>query len=281
VAYAHGFTSLGDNARYFGEHLASHGYIVAAPLFPLTRRDAPGGPTIADEPQQPADLAFVLDQVARLGGEDADLAAAVDVERRGVMGLSAGGLTVLIAAYHPLLRLEGIQAAVAQAPVSCFFGPAFYARSLPTLIIAGTADELVPLVGPEKAFSLAPPPVTLLELEGGTHTGFMNREIPFVANNDTPECERLLSFNPMSGDAAFNEALTRGVGPGVIDPTGCTPLCATRFAQTMGASRQIELSRVATLAHFEAVLKGRPDAGEFLREQLSTQAPDAQVRTRQ
>ncbi|HSN97378.1 MAG TPA: hypothetical protein VLS89_03735 [Candidatus Nanopelagicales bacterium] len=47
VAYAHGFTSRGEPGRFMGEHLASHGYIVVAPLFPLTRGDAPGGPTMA------------------------------------------------------------------------------------------------------------------------------------------------------------------------------------------------------------------------------------------
>ncbi|XXT22651.1 hypothetical protein WME94_13955 [Sorangium sp. So ce429] len=59
LAYAHGLTSLGDNARFFAEHLATHGYISVEPLLPLTNGNAPGRPTIGDVPNQPADLAFV------------------------------------------------------------------------------------------------------------------------------------------------------------------------------------------------------------------------------
>jgi dienelactone hydrolase len=245
------------------EHLATHGYIIAAPRFPLSSGDAPGGPTIADIPNQPGDMDFVMRQVARLGGPDADLAAAVDSSRRGVLGLSAGGETVLIAAYHPSLKID-VQSAVAQAPVSCFFGPPFYSRSLPMLILAGTADELVAISGPERAFALAPPPVTLVELLGGTHSGFMNREQPYVENSDTRECELLLMSDPMRGQGEFVARLIAGVDPGVFDPGSCLPLCGQRYRQTMGATRQLRLSRAATLAHFEATLRGRVDAALFL-----------------
>lgn len=280
LSYAHGLSSLGDNARLVAEHLATHGYITVAPRFPLTWRDAPGGPTIADVPNQPADLAFVMRSVAQLGGSDADLAAAVDASRQGIMGLSAGGLTVLLAAYHPILKIEGIQSAVAMAPVSCFLGPAIYGRSLPTMIIAGTADELVPIEGPKQVFQNAPPPVTLLKLLGGTHSGFMDREVPFVNNTDTRACQELLSFDPTASTAAFAAAITSGIGPGAINPTGCTPLCSQQFTQTMGATRQLRLTRAATLAHFEATLKGRLDAKLFLKYVLDYEAPDAVVLTK-
>ncbi|HSP79618.1 MAG TPA: hypothetical protein VLQ93_13865, partial [Myxococcaceae bacterium] len=255
LANAHGLTALGE-AR-IGEHLASHGYVLVAPRFPLSSGVAPGGPTVADIANQPADLAFVMRQVALLSGADADLAAAVDTQRRGILGFSAGGETVLIGAYHPILALDGIQAAVAQAPaVACLFGPPFYARPLPTLIIAGTSDELVPITDPEKAFSLAPPPVILMKLLGGTHSGFLNREIPFVTNSDTALCQQLLeSGATMTGREEFAEDIIRGVGPGAIDPTACEPLCSQSFVQTMGATRQQSLNYAATLAHFEATLR--------------------------
>ncbi|MFY0575067.1 alpha/beta hydrolase family protein [Cystobacter fuscus] len=226
LAYAHGLSSTGANARHFAEHLASHGYIIAVPLFPLSNWRAPGGSTVADLAHQPGDPAFVMQQVARLGGADADLAAAVDTQRRGILGLSGGGLTVLIGAYHPLLKIDGIQAAVAHAPLSCFIGPGLYGRSLPVLIITGSADELVPISGPERVFMQAPPPVVLVNLLGGTHTGFMNLEIPFVNNTDTQECERLLSLDPTAGEDQLAEDLTRGVGPDVFNAAGCSPPCA-------------------------------------------------------
>ena len=279
LAYAHGLTSRGEPVRFVAEHMATHGYITVAPRFPLTAGDAPGGPTIADVPNQPGDLDFVMRQVAQLRGEDADLAAAVDPRRRGVYGLSAGGLTVLIAAYHPLLKID-IQAAVAYAPVSCFLGPAFFRRPLPTLLVAGTADELVPPEGPELVFELAPPPVTLVKLLGGTHAGFMNREQPYVENTDTRECALLLSADPTRGQTAFEEAITRGVGPDAINFAGCPLLCGERFRQTMGATRQLRLTRAATLAHFEATLRGRWDARLFLSLLLDRNNPDVEVRVK-
>lgn len=278
LAYAHGLTSRGEPVRFMAEHLATHGYVVVAPQFPLSQGDAPGGPTIVDIPNQPGDLDFVMRQVAQLGGPDADLAAAVDTSRRGVLGLSAGGETVLIAAYHPALKID-IQSAVAHAPVACFFGAPFYSRPLPTLIVSGTADELVPPSGPERAFTLAPPPVTLVELLGGTHSGFMNRERPYVENTDTRECELLMETDPMQGQAEFVARLTAGVDPGVFEPSACLPLCGQRYEQTMGATRQIRLTRAATLAHFEATLRGRTDAAQFLTRILD-RYPDVEVRTK-
>ena len=277
LAYAHGLTSRGENARFHAEHLASHGYIVAAPLFPLSRGDAPGGPTLADAGNQPGDLAFVMNEVAQLGGEDADLAAAVDTQRRGILGLSLGGLTVILGAYHPMLQIPGIQAAVAHAPVSCFLGSAVYARPLPTLILAGTSDELVPPEGPELAFMLAPPPVILAELLGGVHSGFMNRELPFVRNTDTRECQALLSTGATGvGEAELAQDIAEGVGPDAFAGAACTPLCSQELVQTMGATRQLQLTRAATLAHFDAHLRGRATEAQFLTKYLDRN-PDVEV----
>lgn len=284
VAYAHGLTSRGGPSRFMAEHLASHGYIVAAPRFPLSNGDAPCGPTIADVAHQPGDLAFVMDQVAQLGGDDADLGAAVNPQKRGIMGFSAGGLTVLLAAYHPVLQIPGIQAAVAQAPVSCFLGSASYQPDypVPTLILAGTADELVPVDSdPEVAFARAPAPVTLAELIGGTHSGFMNNELPFVNNTDTRECELLLSSGGTdpAGTAAFVADISAGVGPGAVDPSTCAPLCSQSFTQTMGATRQLRLARAATLAHFDAHLRGSITGAVYVNHGLD-ELPDVEVSTK-
>ncbi|AUX32556.1 uncharacterized protein SOCE836_046970 [Sorangium cellulosum] len=259
LAYGHGFASPGGDARPYAEHLASHGYIVAAPLFPLTRADAPGGPTSSDYANQPADLEFVMQQIEGLDGADADLARAVLPDHRGVFGFSAGGLTALLAAYHPVLQID-VRSAVAYAPASCFLGPATYGRALPVTIVSGTADELAPIVGPLKVFDQAPPPVTLVKLLGGNHTGFLNMDIPDVENTDTVLCELVQSMGGISGGSEqLFEDLTRGVGPGAVDPGGCDefPFCGTRFTQTMEAARQLTIARAVTLAHFDATLKGR------------------------
>jgi dienelactone hydrolase len=232
-----------------------------------------------DVPSQPGDLAFVMRRVATLDGDDSDLAAAANTKLQGIMGLSLGGLTVLLATYHPTLHIQGIDAAVAQAPKSCFLGQSVFVRPLPTLILTGTADEPVPPEGPERVFSMAPPPVMLVELLGGTHTGFMNREQPLVANTDTRECELLVAAESSQAGADFGEALRQGAWPDAYSPNACPPTCSQRLVQTMGATRQLQLARAATLAHFEATLRGRQDAAAFLTARLD-QLPDVQVQSK-
>src|SRR5262249_39097861 len=111
IGYAHGYTSNRDESPALKAHLASHGYVIASPEFPLSNGGAPGGPTIADLANQPGDVAFAMQQVSHPGPDVAGLAplaAQVDA-RRGVAGLSLGGGTTLLEVYHPTLHLDGIQ----------------------------------------------------------------------------------------------------------------------------------------------------------------------------
>jgi len=45
----------------------------------------------------------------------------------------------------------------------------------------------------------------------------------------------------------------------------------------MHAARQIELTKIAVLAHFEAVLRGRADAARFVVESFAAGDPDVEV----
>ncbi len=281
IGYAHGFLSSRDEAPDLKQHLASHGYVIVAPDFPLSNGGAPGGPTVADIGNQPGDLAFAMEEVARLGGDHAPLAAALDGSSRAIAGLSLGGGTTLIAAYHPTLHLAGIQAAVAFAPASCFFGPDFYARALPTVILSGDADELVPFdPGPQRGFDLAPAPVTLIRLRGGNHLGFAGIDIPGAYNTDE-EVGCGAVKNAVGNGGGFEtvvEDLTAGTSAAVVDLTACGGVCEQPFEQTMRAARQLELTRAVTLAHFEAVLRGREDASRFLDDVLAAESPEVELR---
>jgi hypothetical protein len=117
--------------------------------------------------------------------------------------------------------------------------------------------------------------VVLAKLIGGTHSGFMNTERPLVASSDITACDLLLAAGPQGG-AQIRAAITGGVGPAAFDSTGCSPLCGQVFPQTMGATRQIKLARAATLAHFEAILRGKQFAAAFLTEGLDA-LPDVDV----
>jgi len=279
IGYAHGFLSSSDESVFLKQHLASHGYIVVAPTFPLSNGGAPGGPIIGDIGDQPGDLTFVLRAVAALGGADADLAAAVDPSRQGIAGLSLGGGTVLIGVYHPVLHMPDIKAAVAYAPASCFFAKDFYSHTLPTLIMGGDADELVPFETSEaKAIAFAPPPLIVARLVGGTHLGFTGIQIPGAANTDAvigcPAVEQ--AGAGMRGNALLVSELTAGTSASVVDVGGCGSICAESFIQTMSADRQTELEKAATLAQFESILRGRRDAQAYLDTVLGAN-PDVRL----
>jgi predicted dienelactone hydrolase len=279
IGYAHGYLSSRGEAPELKTHLASHGYVVVAPDFPLSNGGAPGGPTFADVAHQPGDLAFVMDAVAHLSGDGAALSAAIDVAHRGIAGLSLGGGTTLIAAFHPTLHLSGVAAAVAFAPASCFFGPGLYRHSLPTMILSGSSDELVPFdTGPARAFEFAPAPITLVRLHGGTHVGFIGIDVPSAQNSDeVVGCSAVQSAGTGGLDALAAD-LTNGAGADAVDPAPCgAGVCSEKFVQTMRAARQLELTKIATLAHFEATLRGRRDAARFIEVSLAAGNSDLDV----
>ena len=95
VVFAHGFT--GSPAAYDGllRAWAAAGYVIAAPAFPLSNGDAPGGPTQNDLPNQPGDVTFVITQVLLLANGDGPLRGAIDPGRIGVAGHSMGASTTL------------------------------------------------------------------------------------------------------------------------------------------------------------------------------------------
>ena len=65
IIYSHGFVSTWRGGAYLAEHLASRGYVVAAPDFPLTNWYAPGGPNITDIVNQPGDVSFIIDTILK------------------------------------------------------------------------------------------------------------------------------------------------------------------------------------------------------------------------
>jgi predicted dienelactone hydrolase len=279
IVYAHGFLSSRNEAVDLKAHLASHGYIVIAPDFPLSKGGAPGGPEFGDLASQPGDLAFLLDHAAKGTGQLAFLAGGVDMTRVGLAGLSLGGATTLVAAYHPTLNIPSVRAAVAYAPVACFFGAGLYKRAIPTVVMGGSADELVPFhTITERTAAFAPSPLTVVRLAGGTHVGFMGIDIPDAGNTD-----QVIACGAVQGAIGANPAdagaggLSSALGAGVLDYASCGKVCGETFLQTMRGARQLALTRIVTLAHFEAVLRGRADAARFLSERLEHDNQDVQV----
>ena len=174
VIYSHGFMSFRENGAYLASYLASHGYIVAAANFPLTRFGTAGGPQFTDVINQPGDVSFLIDSLlADRDSPENRFAKCIDPERIGAIGLSLGGLTTTLLAFHPEFRDPRIQAAVSIAGPLALLGKEFFSNSsTPFMIIASDIDAMVDYQ--ENALQLREwiPAATLVTVHGGSHTGF-------------------------------------------------------------------------------------------------------------
>ncbi|MFV2090924.1 MAG: alpha/beta hydrolase family protein, partial [Pseudomonadales bacterium] len=143
VIYSHGFMSSREGGNYLARALASHGYVVAAADYPLTHMGAPGGPEVSDVSNQPGDVSFLIDTLLGLEDDEKPFTGEIDQMRIGVMGLSLGGLTSTLVAYHPRWRDKRIRAVISIAgPASMFTRRVFLDSTAPLLVIAGTEGAI-------------------------------------------------------------------------------------------------------------------------------------------
>ena len=118
IIRAHGFSAFRNDSIYLVRHLASRGYIVVAPDFPLSNLNAPGGPTLVDIDEQARDVSFLIDRIiAENANASSFLFGKVDTDKIGAIGHSLGGATVLLATYHTTVRDPRIDATVALSPL--------------------------------------------------------------------------------------------------------------------------------------------------------------------
>src|SRR5262249_22344288 len=142
VVFDHGLTSTGRAYLPFLSRLAAAGFVVAAPDFPLSKHDAPGGATAADYKQQPNDMRFVIDQV--LSGAVGGPLPAVDGGRAAVAGHSRGAITVLGLTQNSCCHDDRIKAAVAISGFQGLFDGTWYQPpTTPLLLLHGDNDQTV------------------------------------------------------------------------------------------------------------------------------------------
>ena len=174
VIYSHGFMSFRGNGAYLAEYLASHGYVVAAANFPLTRFGTAGGPQFIDVINQPGDVSFIIDSLLAWNATAENrFAGCIDPERIGAVGLSLGGLTTTLLAFHPVFRDPRIQAAVSIAgPVALLDKEFFSSPATPFMMIAADIDAMIDYQQNAAQFRTWLPDATLVTVHGGSHTGF-------------------------------------------------------------------------------------------------------------
>src|SRR5262249_56793088 len=66
IVFGHALGSYDSQSTFLTTHLATHGYIVAAPTFPLSSLRAPGGATGADVPAPAGAASLLLHTLPRL-----------------------------------------------------------------------------------------------------------------------------------------------------------------------------------------------------------------------
>lgn len=176
VVLAHGFGGSTMRFDAFARYLAGRGYVVAAPAFPLTNEDAPGGhvTAIGDVVSQPADMSFVIDRLLAASADPADaLHGRIDGERIGVVGHSLGGATVVALTRLSCCADPRVDAVVGVAGlgfvVGGFFGEEVSPAGPPTLCLTGDADTVVPSRLVREFYDGIEPPRVYVELRGANH----------------------------------------------------------------------------------------------------------------
>jgi len=282
IVHSHGFMDNRHGESFLGEHLASHGYVVAALDYPLSNGAAPGGATILDTVNQPGDFKFVVDQlIAESAKADSIIPNAFDITRLGASGLSLGALTTLLATFHPRLRDDRIKAAFTMAPPACFLLPAFYTTAkVPLLIVHGEADLIVPIMeNGVRAFERAQDPRELVMLKNASHTGFTSLAsvLDPTQSYDRVGC---MAINGHIDVSSFSSIGTEaeGISP---DRTVCPDPCtATPVDPPLDADRQHELATILAHAHFDANLKGDASAKKFLADRVASENTEMDLRLR-
>ena len=116
IVFSHGLGSVRTDLRYLAEHLASHGYVVAALEHPGSNETntnaAIAGKSRLLAPQEfldrPKDISFVLDELAKLNQTDDNLRGKIAIDRSMIVGYSFGGATALSLAGAEL-QLTGLK----------------------------------------------------------------------------------------------------------------------------------------------------------------------------
>jgi fermentation-respiration switch protein FrsA (DUF1100 family) len=230
VLFSHGLLATpGVYEGVIGEWVSA-GYVVAAPEYPLSNTNAPGGSVwdsgIGDVENQPADASFVIDQVLALSKEPGPLEHMVARKRIGASGHSLGGITTLGLVYADCCIDERIDAA---APMSGATGiiderADYYLEiDTPLLLLHGDADGTLPYSGSTHAFAQADGPRYLLTFTGAGHV------TPFVGV-EGPQGDALVT-----GSVAFWDAYLKSDRGALDDLRGATadPAVAT-FQEATG-----------------------------------------------
>jgi predicted dienelactone hydrolase len=193
VVFSHGLGGHRRQSTFLCTHLASHGFVVAAPdhpgstfadAAPIFARGEQGGWAglrdwvAAGMVSRPRDVIDLADGLA--GGLVASLVGRFDPSRLAVAGHSFGGWTALTTA----ARDPRVRAVIGLAPAG---GRGAYAgdplaegvelawrQEVATLVIAAAEDSILPLAAPRELFARVHSPKRFYALAGADHMHFLD-----------------------------------------------------------------------------------------------------------
>lgn len=169
VVFSHGFRSDPNSYWDLLTGWAAAGFVVAAPSFPLTHRGSQ--PAVLDDVgNQPADVRFVLGRVLALDSTHGDdLEGRIDTEHIAAAGHSAGAVTTL-GLLGTCCADHRITAALVLTGTAEGFGTDFTKPGVPTLVLHGTDDDVIPPAEGRSLYAALPGPKAFVSLLGGTHS---------------------------------------------------------------------------------------------------------------
>lgn len=184
VMFAHGLDSNGFIYYPLLQQWVEQGFVVVAPTFPLSNIAAAGGATARDDSAQPGDMSFVLTEVLQLSKRSGDpLSGMIDPRRIAAVGHSLGAMTVLAWTEDTCCIDDRVDAAVVIDGTEADFGKGtfFGGRTIPILVVHGTADETIPYPDGVRIYDDAKAPKFLVSLIGAPHVSFLQVGSPSAA----------------------------------------------------------------------------------------------------
>jgi dienelactone hydrolase len=167
IVFAHGLGGSPQDYRGLLSTWAAAGYVVAAPLFPLSSSQTPGGPDGGDIGNQPGDMSFVVDEVLKASAASAGpLSGLVDPNEIAAAGHSNGAITTLGLVANSCCRDTRVKAAVVMAGTTEGLGRGRYElpEAPPLFVVQDVHDGLVPYADAVAVYNQARGPKALLAL---------------------------------------------------------------------------------------------------------------------
>lgn len=212
LIFSHGLGSSPQAYESLIEEVTAAGFVVVAPLFPLTGQNAPAGADPSDTQNQPGDVSFLIDVViAAVAASEAPFDERVDTENIGTFGQSNGGITTLGIVANSCCRDPRIDAAVSMSALAAPYnnGEYDFSNTAPLMLVHGTVDVIAPYEESVRVFNSVEAAKGMVTLNDVGHSGFL---VPSGHGYDTVTNSIIDMFRThLNGNNAAEDRLLAGV----------------------------------------------------------------------